>query len=309
MPAQAVSGSAGLGAVRQACRVSGDVYGVLQTERTTGTPVDSVRAVQVAVPWRRATGPNATVLSAISLLSLLGAWLLASCVLPARVLPGPSETLQFLWQEWERGRLLMHVSATIQRVLVSFALAMGIGVAVGLLMGVSRAADRLLGAWLVSGLSIPRIVVIVGAYILIGLNETAAITAIAAVVVPTVVAQVREGARALDPKLVEMARAFRRPAAVIVQKVVAPQLFPYLAGTGRAAMSLAWKMVVFAELMGRTNGVGYQISFYFQMFDMRGILAYGLVMIVVLAVVDYVIMAAWERYAFRWRRTPMTWIG
>jgi NitT/TauT family transport system permease protein len=84
--------------------------------------------------------------------------------------------------------------------------------------------------------------------------------------------------------------------------VVLPQLLPFIVGTGRAAMSLTWKMVVLAELLGRTNGVGYQISFYFQMFNMRGILAYALAMIIVLAVIDQGLMRAVERYAFRWRR-------
>lgn len=74
-------------------------------------------------------------------------------------------------------------------------------------------------------------------------------------------------------------------------------------------MSLAWKMVVFAELVGRSNGVGYQISFYFQMFDMRGILAYGLAMVVILAVVDRLMMRVFDRYAFRWRSEHTVWTG
>jgi NitT/TauT family transport system permease protein len=58
---------------------------------------------------------------------------------------------------------------------------------------------------------------------------------------------------------------------------------------------------VLAELIGRTTGVGYQISFYFQMFNMRGILAYGLTMMLVLAVIDIGIMNGLERRIFRWR--------
>lgn len=285
--------------------------GLLERARDTGghaaRPAPGTAAPPMRARLRACTREG--LLTLLSALSLLGAWALASHVMSERVFPGPGETLRFLWSEWERGRLLGHIRATVQRVVLSFFLAMGVGVTGGLLMGVSRTADRLLGAWLVTGLAIPRIVVIVAAYILIGLNETAAVVAIVLVVSPTVVAQVREGARALDFKLVEMARAFRRPLPLILGKVVAPQLFPYVAGTGRAAMSLAWKMVVFAELMGRTNGVGYQIAFYFQLFDMRGILAYGLAMIVILALIDLLITVGWERYAFRWRRQPVPWSG
>lgn len=248
-------------------------------------------------------------LTVLSIGSVVVAWAWLSRMLSARVFPGPAETLQFLWREWERGRLLTHVVATMDRVLVSFAIAMAAGVLIGIFMGTSQRIERLGSAWLLTGLAIPRIVPIVGAYILIGLNDRAAITAIVLVMVPTIVTQVQEGARALDQRLVQMAGAFRRSRWAMLRHVVAPQLFPYIAGTARSTMSMAWKMVVFAELMGRSNGVGYQISFYFQMFDMRGILAYGLAMIIILAVVDQLMMHMWNWYAFRWRPRRASWIG
>lgn len=260
------------------------------------------------VPYRvpRVRLPQ-VVFGILSVVSLIGAWSLVSYWLTPRVFPAPMETIEFLWKEWERGRIVRHVAATMNRVLISFGISMLIGIIVGLVMGTSRKAEALGGAWLLTGLAIPRIVPIVVAYILIGLNETAAIVAITVSVIPTVVSQVLEGAKALDHKLIQMARVFGRTPLAIVTKVVGPQLFPYIAGTARGAMSLAWKMVVFAELMGRSNGVGYQIAFYFQMFDLRGILAYGLTMIVTLYAIDYLIMLAWERFAFRWRPTPVVW--
>ena len=121
------------------------------------------------------------------------------------------------------------------------------------------------------------------------------------ILVPQVVVQMREGIRAIDVKLVEMAQVLRQPGGQIWRQVVFPQLTPYLLGTARGVLSLSWKMVVFAELIGRTSGVGYQINFYFQMFEMRGVLAYGLAMTLVLAAIDLSMMALSER-SFRWRR-------
>src|SRR5690606_20563367 len=83
--------------------------------------------------------------------------------------------------------------------------------------------------------------------------------------------------------------------------VVFPQLTPYIVGTARGSLALTWKMVVLGELLGRTSGVGYQISFYFQFFNMTGILAYGVTKMVLLAVVDLGVMGALQRVAFRWR--------
>jgi NitT/TauT family transport system permease protein len=239
----------------------------------------------------------------ISLLSILAVWLLFSRLLGAQVLPGPLSTFEFLWNQLERGALTRHIGITMYRVLVAFSVAMVAGVALGVLMGVSRVVDRLMEAWLIVGLTVPRIMLFVIAYLLIGLNDTSAIVALVLTVVPTIIVQLREGMRAIDRKLIEMARAYRRSNLAIWRKVIFPQLLPYFIGTARGALSLAWKMVILAELLGRTSGVGYQITFYFQMFNMRGILAYGVAMMLVLAAIDLTFVGLSQRYGFRWRRS------
>jgi NitT/TauT family transport system permease protein len=238
-----------------------------------------------------------------SLLSILAVWILFSRLLGEQILPGPLSTLEFLWAQLERGALTRHIGITMYRVLTAFSIAMVVGVALGVLSGISRVADRLLEAWLVVGLTVPRIMLFVVAYLLLGLNDTSAIVALVLTVVPTIIVQLREGMRAVDGKLVEMARAYRRSNLAIWRKVIFPQLLPYFIGTARGALSLAWKMVILAELLGRTSGVGYQITFYFQMFNMRGILAYGVAMMLVLAAIDLSFVALAQRYGFRWRRS------
>lgn len=237
----------------------------------------------------------------VSVLSIFAVWLLLSRVMGTTVVPGPLETVQFLIKEHNDGRLWFHIGMTLWRVLVAFVITMILGTILGVLSGASKTLDKLLEAWTVTGLAVPRILPLVVAYLLIGLNDTAAIVALVIILVPQVVVQMRESIRAMDTKLLEMARAFRRPRLQIWRQVILPQMAPYLLGTARSALSLTWKMVVFAELLGRTNGVGYQINFYFQMFEMRGILAYGLAMTLVLAFVDLSMLYLSER-SFRWRR-------
>lgn len=237
----------------------------------------------------------------VSLLSIFAVWLLLSWGMGPKVVPGPVETFLFLVKEHLSGQLWFHIGMTLWRVLVAFSITLALGTAIGVMIGASQALDQLLQAWVVTGLAVPRILPVVVAYLLIGLNDTAAIVALVVILVPQVVVQMREAIRATDPKLLEMARALHRPKVKIWQQVILPQLAPYLLGTARGTLSLSWKMVVIAELLGRTNGVGYQINFYFQMFEMRGILAYGLAMTLVLATVDLAMLYLSER-AFRWRR-------
>lgn len=236
------------------------------------------------------------------LLSLFIGWLILSEVVGRQTIPGPVATFEFIIREFERGAMQRHLTATIYRVMIAFAISMGLGVLLGTLMGIYRRVDELLEAWVIAGLSIPRLVLFVAAYLVLGLNDRAAILALTISVLPTVIVQVREGTRAVDRKLVEMAQAFRRSRVAIWRQVILPQLMPYIIGTARTTLSLAWKMVILAELTGRTSGVGYQISFYYQMFNMPGILAYGITMMILLAIIDIVLMGGLQRWAFRWRK-------
>lgn len=238
----------------------------------------------------------------VSLAILIGLWAIAAAIAQSKVLPPPGAVLAFLWQEALNGELWLHLSATLLRVTAAFLLAMAIGSAVGVALGVSRLADRLFDPWLILLLNLPALVVIVLAYIWFGLNEAAAVGAVALTKIPNVAVTIREGTRAIDPALTEMARVFRFPPLRMLRHVILPQLQPYFAAATRSGIALIWKIVLVVELLGRSNGVGFQIYTYFQFFDVRAILAYSLAFVIVMLLVELVIVQPLERHATRWRK-------
>ena len=179
---------------------------------------------------------------------------------------------------------------------------MALGMALGLVMGRSRAADDWLNPALIIGLNVPALVVIVLCYIWIGLNETAAIIAVALNKIPLVTVMIREGARALRPDLDEMARAFRMAPMARLRHVVLPQLAPQIAASARAGIALIWKIVLVVEFLGRSNGVGFKIHLLFSSFDVEGVLAWALAFVAVMLAIDLLILRPWERRANRWRQ-------
>lgn len=240
-------------------------------------------------------------------LGSIAALLLLWCVLSLlqtnpRLLPGPWVVGPLIAREAASGALFSNMAATLTRVALSFVLAMAIGLALGLFMGRNRRADRWLDPWLIVFLNLPALVTIVLAYLWIGLNETAAVLAVAANKIPTVVVMVREGARALDPRLDDMARVFRMGRVARLRHVVAPQLAPYVAAAGRSGIALIWKIVLVVEFLGRSNGVGFQIHLYFQLFDVGMVLAYALSFIAVMLLIEALIFQPWERWVTAWRR-------
>jgi NitT/TauT family transport system permease protein len=237
----------------------------------------------------------------VSLALLIAAWFAGSQIAGPRMLPDPQAVALMLIEEARSGALAFNLGATLARVAVAFALAMALGSVIGLVMGRYRLADRLGDPWLVVLLNLPALVIIVLAYVWAGLTETAAIAAVALNKLPIAAVMVREGARALDRGLDDMAQVFRMGAWTRMRHVVLPQLAPYLAAATRSGLSLVWKIVLIVELLGRPNGVGFEIGTAFQLFDVTKILAYALAFTAVMLVIETFLVQPLERHVARWR--------
>jgi NitT/TauT family transport system permease protein len=237
----------------------------------------------------------------LSLALLLAAWYAGSQIAGERLLPNPEAVALAIVDEARSGALAFNLGVTLARVAAAFIIAMALGSAIGLAMGRFRVADRLGDPWLVVLLNLPALVIIVLAYVWAGLTETAAIVAVALNKLPIATVTVREGARALDRGLDDMAQVFRMPPWVRMRHVMLPQLAPYLAAAARSGLSLVWKIVLIVELLGRPNGVGFEIGVAFQLFDVTKILAYALAFVAVMLVIETVLVQPLERHVSRWR--------
>ena len=151
-------------------------------------------------------------------------------------------------------------------------------------------------------LNLPAVVLIVLIYVWFGLNEVAAIAAVTLNKLPSTAVTLREGARALDPDLMEMARSFRMGRLRVLRHVILPQLAPYVIAASRSGLALIWKIVLVVELLGRSNGVGFEIQIQFQLFDVTAILAYTLAFILVVQLIEWAAFQPLEHRVARWRR-------
>ena len=230
-------------------------------------------------------------------------WAIVAFLAQSRALPSPLAVLSAVAVEFKSGELIFHLTATLSRVVAAFIVAMFIGSAIGIALGRSKQLNHFFDPWVILFLNIPALVVIVLAYLWYGLNEVAAIGAVAINKIPNVIVTLREGAKALDPALDDMAKVFRFSRWKRIRHVVLPQLQPFFAAATRSGISLIWKVVLVVELLGRSNGVGFQIHLYFQLFDVATILAYTLSFVLVMLCVEFLILQPLERYTNRWRAT------
>ena len=238
----------------------------------------------------------------LSVALLLIIWQLFSLYLDNNSLPPPLVVLAVLKKEIISGQLPHHLGVTLLRLLVSFSIAMLLGGLIGIALGLNKKLDQFFDNWLIIFLNIPALVTIILCYMWFGLTEFAAILAVIINKVPNVIVTIREGTKALDQDLLEMAKCYHFGQRKTFFQVILPQLHPFIMGATRSGLALIWKIILVVELLGRSDGMGYQLHLFFQLFDVAGILAYTLAFIAVIQLIEWLILKPLDKKALRWRR-------
>jgi NitT/TauT family transport system permease protein len=76
---------------------------------------------------------------------------------------------------------------------------------------------------------------------------------------------------------------------------------PYIFAAFRYAFGMTWKIVALAETFGLKFGIGYMFSFWFEAFSMDQVLAWIILFVVVMLVLEHAVIARIEKRVFAWR--------
>ena len=246
--------------------------------------------------WRGVLGAKL-----VAVLSIAAVWWIGSVALPRDIVPAPGEVLGAMAKLLVSGDALVHLRATLWRILLGFTVSAVLGIVVGLLMGLGRGVAQYLEVWITFVITIPSLCWAIIALAWFGLRNTAAVFTIVAITFPLIAVNFWSGVRQVDMSLVEMARAFRARRRLIVRRVVVPQLVPYAIAATRYGVPMAWKMAIIAEMLGLSNGVGYMLMYWFHVLNMVQVFAWMLLFTSVMLVVEYVVIKPLERASLRWR--------
>ncbi|WP_395105345.1 ABC transporter permease [Actinomadura sp. SCN-SB] len=238
---------------------------------------------------------------ALSLVCLVALWWVLSLFFSESVLPGPVDVSEALWRNVQDGATYFHLYKTVLRVVAGMAIAVLAGLMIGLIMGLSRFGEQFLDSWVMVAFTVPSVVYGILAILWFGLNDFAAIIAIGVTATPAVAINIWQGVKAIDTSLVHMGEAFHFSRSSILRKIVIPQLVPYILAALRYALGTAWKIATVVELIGLSSGVGYQLHYWFGLFNMTQVLAWTIAFTVVLLLIEYVVLKPIEVYLTRWR--------
>jgi NitT/TauT family transport system permease protein len=216
-------------------------------------------------------------------------------------MPAPHTVVGVLWTEMASGTIWNDVFITLGRIGLAFSVAMSVALVLGFAMGLSKTAERFFEIWIIGAITVPSLVLILTIYMIVGLNDRAAVLGAAMPVIPILTINIWEAIKNIDQKLIGMSKAYHATQGRIIISVVAPQIAPALLASARFGLGLIWKMVLFVELLGRSDGIGYKIEFYYQMFNMNEVLAHALIFVFIMLFLEIIVLGKLEERLFKWR--------
>lgn len=241
-----------------------------------------------------------------SIVSFLVFWWLGSQLSGPEILPGPvaiGRTIieNFVTAGPEEKTAEFHVAVTLARIFFTFSIAMLAGIALGLVMGLRRRVELAVGYLIPIALTIPTLLAVFLCVLWFGYSEAGGLFAVILTVTPFVTVNMLAGTKAIDKELVDMARAFKANRRLLIRKVLIWQLMPFIFAAFRYAFGMTWKIVALAETFGLKYGIGYMFTFWFEQFNMVQVMAWIILFVALMLILEHGVIARVEEKIFAWR--------
>jgi NitT/TauT family transport system permease protein len=213
------------------------------------------------------------------------------------ILPPPSEAFAAMAHYW--APLLRHSAVTLWTTMAGFFLAIVFGIVLGLIVGWSSTIYRGLYPVMIGFNCVPKVAVVPILIMWFGIGEVPAILTAFLISFFPIVVNVATGLATMEPELEDVLRALGASKLDIMLKVGIPRTQPYLFGSLKVAITLAFVGTVVSETVGANAGLGYQIALAGSNFQMPLVFA-ALLLLAIEGIAMYAVFAYVEVYFTRW---------
>jgi ABC-type nitrate/sulfonate/bicarbonate transport system permease component len=219
----------------------------------------------------------------------------------AVLVPPPSVIAQHVGTILATGSFAQPMASTLYLLAVAYCIGCLLAIGTGLLMGRFRVVHGLLEPLVEVLRPMPKPALLPPLMLFLGLGDTMKLTVIALGVFFPVLINTIQGVRGTDPVMVDTARTFQHPRPAQLWKVVLPAAMPMILAGMRIALGLGLILVVIAEMLAGTGGIGFLIIDMQRSFRIPDMYAW----IVILAVLGYGLNEAFQRI----ERRAIHWSG
>lgn len=230
---------------------------------------------------------------------LFALWWWASADSQSVYFPPLSRIVALTWADLAHGPLPGFILFSLGNLAAGLALAVVVGITLGLVLGWVPAALRVLDPLLQFFRAMPKVALVplfIGA---LGIGALPKVYSIALGCVWPILLNTVDGVRGIERGYLDMAQAYRLPLALRIRRLVLPAAAPQIVAGVRVALSVGVVVMVVSEIYGSQQGVGYYVLNASRAFDVAqtwgGTLLIGLI--------GYVLSTAFvaaERWFLRW---------
>jgi ABC-type nitrate/sulfonate/bicarbonate transport system permease component len=233
---------------------------------------------------------------------MLAAWQLWTASAHEARFPRPTTILVTFRKLWLFSHFNQDVVPSLERIGAGFAIAVVVGIALGIPLGLSRRGYRAAMPHIEYWRAMPPPALLPISIILVhSIANRQKIAFIAFFCIFPVLLNTIDGVRAIDPTLIDTARSYGIPFHERVRRIVLPAAFPQIVAGMRNSLSLAVIMMVLSEYFSSTSGVGYVLLISKNTFQLVPMWA-AIVLIGVLGYVLNLVFLLAERRLLAWHR-------
>lgn len=217
--------------------------------------------------------------------------------IPQFVLPPPSAVAASMLKWWSP--LMSNAGQTLMTTLAGFAIAVGVGLVLGVALGSSTMVYHGLYPLIIAFESVPKVAIVPILILWFGIGTVPAILTSFLIAFFPIAVNVSTGIATVEPELRDVLRALGAKPLDIIKKIGIPRAMPYFFASLKIAITFAFVGSIVSETVGANSGIGHLIMLASSRFDVPLVFS-GLVVTSVMGVSMYVLARIVENRVTGW---------
>jgi len=235
----------------------------------------------------------------ITFVAVLAVWQLVAVTIRPGWLPPLNDIFSQMWSHVADGSFVAAGVSTLGTLVIGLLITMAIAAVLALLLGLSDLIDEALTTILGGLMAVPTVALIPIFIFIWGLSETSVVVSVVSFALLPLTLQWATALREVPDPLAEMSRSFGANRFQLAWTIYLPSVAPLLLTGLRVAIVQAIKGVISAEVIIGTIGIGKLLIVESSTFDIAGVWAV-IVLIIIASLISYAVLMWLETRASRW---------
>lgn len=232
---------------------------------------------------------------------LIGGWWMLSAGSKAPYFPPLSRILDAFVQVWFSPILLTDALPTLLRLAAGLGIATVVGVSLGVILGLMPVLSEIVAPVMEFLRAVPGVALLPAALLLFGIGPAMPISLIIYGTVWPILLNTIDGVRGIDPAVRDVSASYRIKFRDKLFLILLPAASPQIIAGLRTALAIGVTVIVFAEMIGSTNGIGFQILQAQRSFAIPSMWA-GIVFLGLIGFALNLLFWGFESVVLRWHR-------